>query len=167
MPPRTRTIRPSSIFNRRVSTAIHDSGVGPTLGALLATGFYLALKAIGYWRIDPDQDSTDTRHSAMHDTGFGTTGSRVGRPSDATFVDGGRGFNSNGPNVTAPAGTGKMYGGNAHTGTGIGSGPSPHASGLTGSQATYNPAGAGGGLGNTAAPGQSATPTYPSGAAAV
>ncbi|WWC73792.1 uncharacterized protein I206_107764 [Kwoniella pini CBS 10737] len=33
--------------------------LGPTLGALLATAFYIFLKAVKYWQITPGQDSTD------------------------------------------------------------------------------------------------------------
>ncbi|WVR08139.1 hypothetical protein IAU60_005185 [Kwoniella sp. DSM 27419] len=37
--------------------------LGPTLGALLATAFYLFLKHVHYWRITPGQDSTDQSES--------------------------------------------------------------------------------------------------------
>ncbi|KAK4687068.1 hypothetical protein P7C73_g3052, partial [Tremellales sp. Uapishka_1] len=33
--------------------------LGPTLGALLATAFYIFLKAVNYWEITPGQDSED------------------------------------------------------------------------------------------------------------
>ncbi|RSH93420.1 hypothetical protein EHS25_007776 [Saitozyma podzolica] len=32
--------------------------LGPTLGALLATGFYIFLRKVEYWRINPGQDAT-------------------------------------------------------------------------------------------------------------
>ena len=41
--------------------------LGPTLGALLATAFYYLLKTIGYWRINPGQDTVDVRESALND----------------------------------------------------------------------------------------------------
>lgn len=41
--------------------------LGPTLGALLATAFYYHLKTIGYWRINPGQDTVDVRESALND----------------------------------------------------------------------------------------------------
>ncbi|OCF34309.1 hypothetical protein I317_04170 [Kwoniella heveanensis CBS 569] len=37
--------------------------LGPTLGALLATAFYVFLKEVHYWRITPGQDSTDVSES--------------------------------------------------------------------------------------------------------
>ncbi|WVQ95968.1 hypothetical protein IAU59_003067 [Kwoniella sp. CBS 9459] len=37
--------------------------LGPTLGALLATAFYVFLKQVHYWRITPGQDSTDVSES--------------------------------------------------------------------------------------------------------
>lgn len=37
--------------------------LGPTLGALLATGVYWVLKHVRYWRVNPNQDSTDHRHA--------------------------------------------------------------------------------------------------------
>jgi len=39
--------------------------LGPTMGALLATAFYIFLKSVHYWRINPDQDSTDERDAPM------------------------------------------------------------------------------------------------------
>lgn len=39
--------------------------LGPTLGALLAALFYILLKHLHYWRVNPGQDSTDVRESAM------------------------------------------------------------------------------------------------------
>ncbi|KIY67216.1 aquaporin-like protein [Cylindrobasidium torrendii FP15055 ss-10] len=39
--------------------------LGPTLGGLMATGIYVFLKKNHYWRINPGQDSTDVRDSAM------------------------------------------------------------------------------------------------------
>ena len=41
--------------------------LGPTFGALLATGFYYLLKTIGYWRINPGQDTQDVSQSALPD----------------------------------------------------------------------------------------------------
>ncbi|WWD20213.1 hypothetical protein CI109_104689 [Kwoniella shandongensis] len=43
--------------------------VGPTLGALLATAFYMFLKAVHYWKITPGQDSTDESDSPDVATG--------------------------------------------------------------------------------------------------
>jgi aquaporin related protein len=38
-------------------------GLGPTLGGLLAAAFYIALKHLKYWEVNPDQDSTDASKS--------------------------------------------------------------------------------------------------------
>lgn len=40
--------------------------LGPTLGACLAAAFYILLKHLHYWRVNPNQDSTDVRESAMN-----------------------------------------------------------------------------------------------------
>ncbi|ORY34803.1 aquaporin-like protein [Naematelia encephala] len=41
--------------------------VGPTLGALLATAFYVFLKYVHYWRVNPGADSTEEEGSPMQE----------------------------------------------------------------------------------------------------
>ncbi|RSH93421.1 hypothetical protein EHS25_007777 [Saitozyma podzolica] len=41
--------------------------LGPTLGALLAVGMYWVLKKLKYWRINPNQESTDRRDAPMQE----------------------------------------------------------------------------------------------------
>jgi hypothetical protein len=45
------------------ATRLISLGLGPTLGALLGATFYVLLKHVHYWRVNPNQDSTDVRES--------------------------------------------------------------------------------------------------------
>ncbi|WWC95726.1 hypothetical protein V866_002592 [Kwoniella sp. B9012] len=69
--------------------------LGPTLGALLATAFYVFLKEVKYWRITPGQDSTDN-HSSPKVHPVTSRMSRNGNDSGSTAIDNGNG-NTEGP----------------------------------------------------------------------
>ncbi|WWC92708.1 uncharacterized protein L201_007667 [Kwoniella dendrophila CBS 6074] len=70
--------------------------LGPTLGALLATAFYVFLKEVKYWRITPGQDATDNHESPkIHPVSSRLSRNR--RDSNATALDNGNNKNTQGP----------------------------------------------------------------------
>ncbi|WVW87030.1 hypothetical protein I302_109086 [Kwoniella bestiolae CBS 10118] len=72
--------------------------LGPTLGALLATAFYVFLKEIKYWRITPGQDSTDNHESPkVHPVTSRMSRNRNDSGSETTANDGGNNVNTAGP----------------------------------------------------------------------